>query len=191
MASAEMGSSRAQGFVGLEYLNGKLFPGDLGAAVKWLELAAQQGLAVAEAELGRLCLEGSGVKPDESHGLSLIRSAADKGQEVAQANLGNFYMRGLFGIEQDYNEAIKCSLFAAQKGSIEAQFLTGLILHEENRKNEAMKWFRLAADQGNAGSQHLLAVFCYNERPLTLSITEAGRWFQITCKAERCARRNL
>ena len=62
----------------------------------------------------------------------------------------------------DYATALNEYLPLAKQGNIEAQFTVGGIfkfgLGVPRDYTEAVKWFRLAADQGDAGAQYQLAV---------------------------------
>ena len=46
-------------------------------------------------------------------------------------------------------------------------------------ETEAVRWFRLAADQGFAGAQYFLGVMYTNGRGVPQEETEAVRWFRL------------
>jgi hypothetical protein len=69
--------------------------GQLLEAVRWYRLAADQGYAEAQCNLG-LCYErGDGVAKSEEEAVSWYRLAADQGHAEAQCNLGVCYERGI------------------------------------------------------------------------------------------------
>ncbi len=43
---------------------------------------------------------------------------------------------------------------------------------------EAVRWYRLAADQGNAGAQYNLGLCYENGWGVTQSLEEAARWYR-------------
>ena len=59
-ALADRGDPRAQGAVASMYRSGKGVPRDEAEAVKWLRLAAVQGHADSQFELGIMCRNGLG-----------------------------------------------------------------------------------------------------------------------------------
>ena len=64
------------------------------AAVKWYRLAAEQGLAGAQFNLGLKYDNGEGVIQDDQTAVKWYRLAAEQGLASAQINLGMMYSRG-------------------------------------------------------------------------------------------------
>ena len=105
----------------------------------------------------------------------LFLDLADKGIAEAQINLGMMFESGQ-GVPQDFNEAIRWYLLAADQKLIKAQEKLNLLLKKaaepqinlslgmmfENGQgvpqdfNEAIRWYRLAADQGLIKAQKKL-----------------------------------
>jgi len=77
---------------------------DEAEAARWYRLAADQGYAGAQNNLGVMYQNGTGVPQDDAEALRLYRLAADQGNARAQNNLGFMYNSGR-GIPQDYVEA--------------------------------------------------------------------------------------
>lgn len=73
-------------------------------AMQWLQLAADQGDALAWFNIGALAQEGLEQAPDYTRALHAYRQAARLGQADAQAALGWLYANGL-GVLQDYVRA--------------------------------------------------------------------------------------
>ena len=89
-------------------------PQDFVEAVKWFRLAAGQGHAGAQFNLGAAHANGQGVPQDLTEAVKWWRLAADQGHAGAQSNLGVMYGNGE-GVPQNYVEAIKwCRLAADQ-----------------------------------------------------------------------------
>ena len=127
--------------------------GDYAKAVKMFRLAADQGNAAAQANLGVMYAKGQGVPQDYSEAVKWYRLAADQGDAIAQFNLGVMYAKGQ-GVPQDYSEAVKWYRLAADQGYATAQFNLGIMYAKgqgvPQDYSEAVKWYRLAADQGHA-----------------------------------------
>ena len=76
------------------YLNGRGVPQDDKEGAKWLRLAAEQGSAVAQSNLGVVYLRNRNVPLNYQEALKWIRMSSDNGDAGAQRNLGNFYETG-------------------------------------------------------------------------------------------------
>ncbi len=87
--------------------------------------------------------------------------AADQGNADAQYNLGVLYYKG-YGVEQNYEEAMKWYLKAANQGYASAQYAIGRLYEKsqgvEQNYEEAMKWYLKAANQGHAAAQCAIAL---------------------------------
>ena len=84
-------------------------------AVKWYRIAADQGYANGQCNLGYMYSNGYGVPQDKTEAVKWYRKAADQGQINAQFNLGLMYEKGN-GVTKDYAEAVKWYRKAAEQG---------------------------------------------------------------------------
>ncbi len=138
--------------LGLDAYNKK----DYKEALKQFRLAANQGHAKAQNNLGVMYDNGQGVPQDYKEAAKWFRLAADQGYARAQRNLGIMYESGR-GMPEDYGEAGKWYRKAADQGDAEAQFYLGQFYDEgqgvPKNDSEAVKWYRKAADQGYAPAQ--------------------------------------
>ena len=130
--------------------------GDFQTALKeWKPLAADQGHAYAQYNLGWMYANGRGVPEDDAEAVRWYRLAADQGLAIAQLHLGLMYASGR-GVVEDDAEAVRWYRLAADQGLAYAQYNLGLKyangrgVPEDDA--EAVRWYRLAADQGLAGS---------------------------------------
>ena len=89
-------------------------------AVKWYRLAAEQGHASAQYNLGVRYANGKGVSQDDAKAVKWYRLAAAGGIASAQSNLGFMYANGK-GVPQDDAEAVKWYRLAAEQGHDGAQ----------------------------------------------------------------------
>jgi uncharacterized protein len=67
-------------------------------------LAAEQGYATAQTNLGCKYLDGEGVAQDDQRAIHWFRLAAEQGNAGAQFNLGLMYEDGR-GVDQDNKQA--------------------------------------------------------------------------------------
>lgn len=158
--AAEQGYAPSQADLGKMYLNGLGAAKDPAEAMKWFRAAADQESAAGQFGIADLCDRGVGVAKDEVEAIKWYRKAAELGHVAAQNNLGVKYKAGQ-GVVKDEVEAVKLFRKAADAGLAQAQFnLAGM--YEEGRGGlaqdleEAVVWFRRAADQGNQGARDAL-----------------------------------
>jgi len=78
--------------------------GQQAEAPKGYRLAAEQGDALAQYNLGVMYAKGQGVVQDYKEAAKWYRLAAEQGSAEAQSNLGFLYEEGQ-GVPQDYVEA--------------------------------------------------------------------------------------
>jgi hypothetical protein len=94
--------------------------GDYATALKLWRPLAEQGLADAQYNLGRMYDYGWGVVQDFNETSKWYRLAAAQGNANAQHSLGDMYILGTVGV-QDYKEAVKWYRLAAEQGFADAQ----------------------------------------------------------------------
>ena len=97
------------------YAQGEGVPEDDSEAVKWYRLAAEQGDAAAQFNLGIKYDQGEGVPEDDSEAVKWYRLAAEQGDATAQFNLGIKYAQGE-GVLEDYVQAHAWLNLAAAQG---------------------------------------------------------------------------
>ena len=115
-----------------------------------IQSLAEQGMAIAQNNLGSMHLNGWGVAKDASLAAKWYRKAADQGLAIAQYNLGALYADVL----QDDAKAVQWYRKAADQEYADAQNNLGW-MYQYGRgvpqdHKEARKWYRLAAKQGHA-----------------------------------------
>ncbi len=113
---AERGHAVAQNILGLMYNHGNGVAQDHKEAVRWYRLAADQGDANAQSNLGIRYANDLNHK----EAFKWFRLAADQGIARAQFKLGWMYYVG-DGVPQDYKEALKWYRPAADQGNAIAQ----------------------------------------------------------------------
>jgi hypothetical protein len=96
--------------------NGFGVPQNYKIAVKWYTIAAKQGNALAQFNLGVVYGDGEGVQQNNRTAVKWYRLAANQGDSSAQTNLGAMYAFGT-GVLKDYVEAYKWGNLAAANGN--------------------------------------------------------------------------
>ena len=131
---------------------------DDGEAARWYRLAADQGHAGAQSNLGVMYRYGRGVPQDDSEARRWYRLAADQGHAGAQFNLGLTYADGR-GVTQDDDEAARWFRLAADQGHAEAQYYLSLLYGAGRGVPQdyvaAHRWANLAAAQGHENAREL------------------------------------
>jgi TPR repeat protein len=113
------------------YLKGHGVSQDYREAERWFRLAADQGNATAQLNLGLLYAKGRGVSQDYREAENWFRLAADQGDATAQANLGLLYANG-YGLPQDYVQAYFWFSRAAAQGLKDALELRSAVASKMN-----------------------------------------------------------
>jgi TPR repeat protein len=199
--AAEQGDAKAQYNLGLiysyggltrdiitavrKYLNDEDVTQDYTAAVKWFTLAAEQGNAKAQSELGEMYAYGQGVAQDYKTAVKWYTLAAEQGNASAQYNLGVMYHKGQ-GVAQDYKTAVKWFTLAAEQGDAFAQSSLGVMYYggqgvAQDYKT-AFKWFTLAAEQGVASAQSSLGVMYYVGQGVAQDYKTAVKWYTLAAE---------
>jgi hypothetical protein len=159
--SAAAGSSFGQFVVGKCYYHaGWGVAKDYAEAMRWYQLAAAQGHAVAQCKLGLMFARGRGVAHDDAEAARWYRLSAGQGHVRAQFNLGVMFARGQ-GVAQDDAEAVRWYRLAAAQGHAVAQYNLGFMFEKgrgvTHDDAEAVRWYRLSAAQGHAAATAKLA----------------------------------
>jgi TPR repeat protein len=175
VAEAEKGNADAQAHLGYCYYQGEGVPKNMGEAVKWWHQAAVQGNAVAQCNLGMCFENGNGVRKDKVEAMKWYCRAAEQGNASAQYSLGTCYS--------------DCEAMPKYRKPVDGMFrpvdeiadwglsMLGMVNVTKDAV-EAVKWFRKAAEQGDAEAQNKLGC-CYEDgRGVTKDLTEAVKWYR-------------
>jgi TPR repeat protein len=95
--------------------------GNFKTALAEFTAAAEQGLDLAQYNLGVLYYSGLGVKADHEKAYEWTKKAAEQGHLTAQFNLGTLYFNG-HGTRRNREEAFQWYSVAAQQDHAEAQY---------------------------------------------------------------------
>jgi uncharacterized protein len=156
--------------------------GNYAEAVRWYRLAAEQGFADAQNELGVMYELGLGVGKSYTEAFRWYRQAAEQGLAVAQSNLGFMYSNGN-GVPENDTEAARWYRLAAEQGYAQAQVNLGVLYRKGNGvpadDTEAARWYRLAAEQGNADAQLNLGFMYANGQGVPEDLVSAYMWLSL------------
>jgi TPR repeat protein len=89
-------------------------------SLRLYRMAAEQGHAPSQYELGIMYYEGIKTEQDYYEAARLLHLAAAKGHPAAQGLLGNMYYRGE-GVSRNFGQAAKFYRIAAMQGNVFAQ----------------------------------------------------------------------
>ncbi|ESR26417.1 peptidoglycan-binding protein [Lutibaculum baratangense] len=147
-----------------------------------LRLAAAQGDAAAQYEIGVRYTDGIGVARDASEAAKWYRLAAAQGLAPAQYRLGSLHEKGE-GVEQDPDLARMWYQRAAEQGNSKAMHNLA-VLYADGIKGtpdyeRAAIWFRQAAEYGLSDSQYNLAILYARGMGVTQDLAESYKWFGI------------
>ncbi len=155
--AAFLGYDRSLVRLGIFYRDGTHVAQDMDRAVDYLERAADYGNVDAAVHLGVIYETGqNGYPKDIDKALEYYFKAAEADDAVALHNLASLSYHGRDGVPQDVQAAFILWGKAAELGHMESQRKFGRLLYEAGEVEEALKYYRLAAEQGDDVSQKLI-----------------------------------
>ena len=147
--AATEGDARAQQQLGQIYLDGSGVKKAPAVALKWFRMAADQGDAEGQWKLGEIYAKGLCVEKNGEEAAKWWRMAAEQGLTMAQTRLIYFAQSG------DAASQLNVKIMA-ENGFVEAQDFLGEMyaqgLGVAKDMVESVKWYRMAAEQGNLGA---------------------------------------
>ena len=172
MSLAKEGDATAQNIVGGWYYQGKHVDQNYEEALQWWAKSAKQGNIRAIGNMGLCYQTGNCIKADPIKALKLYQHSTKEGnkelfdQNVSLARNGNVfscmlisscYHNGI-GVKKDPAQAAPFLTTAAEKNCVLAQRDLGLLLLNQNKAKEAVKWFIKGA-----GNDNLTCIFYYGK----------------------------
>lgn len=153
-ASATHNNPKALYNIGVCFQEGTGVRQSYADALIWFQKAADLGDADAQYNVGQYYRRGrSGIEVDLKKSYYWFKKSADQNKAEAQDQLGYFYVNGKGGVHKDLHEAFRLFNLSAHQGYSYGQYHVAKCLWEgigvERNYNEAMIWYRLAANQGH------------------------------------------
>ncbi|WP_290982169.1 tetratricopeptide repeat protein [Hyphomicrobium sp.] len=162
-----------------------------------LRLAAANGDASAQFEVGARFAEGHGVKQSFKDAAKWYQRSADQGFAQAQYRLATLYERGL-GLKPDREQAAALYERAAAQGNIKSMHnLAVLSANQTDRSPDyasAAHWFSEAAKRGLPDSQFNLAILYENGLGVDRDVKQAFMWLSLAARggdADAIRRRDI
>ncbi|MDI9347819.1 MAG: tetratricopeptide repeat protein, partial [Methylacidiphilales bacterium] len=155
--AADQDLAGAQSLLGNLYYEGMGVTQDYGQAIKWFKLAAEQGLVIAQLQLAYLYMNGKGVDQDYGRAFKWLNIATTQGLPEHQKyfrELNTIKTKGQINynaILSDWYKYIEVKVIASVHISIGSLYYHGKGVTQDY--SEAFKWFKLAAEQGDAKAQ--------------------------------------
>ncbi|MDR2946221.1 MAG: sel1 repeat family protein [Candidatus Adiutrix sp.] len=172
--------------------------------LRQLELAAKQGDAKAQFELGKKYRQAK----NGTEAVKWFKLAAAQSHAEAMLELGWIYDLGHLGVQEDATEAMKWYALAAEqglydakvgldtlkkmqvltpmaeKGDAEAQYRLGTIYHGRRRDGpESLKWVKLAAEQGHVKAMSELGfMYRLGNGIVTQDFSESAKWYRLAAE---------
>ena len=156
-------------------------PQDYTQAFYWYQIAAEQGSAMAQNQLGLWYANGQGVQQNNKLAFDWTKKAAEQGVAGALSRLGNMYNEGN-GVAQDDTQAVEWLQKAAKQGNAEAQlhlgrkYANGKGVAQDDK--QAAVWIRKAAEQGLVMAQCNLGVMYFLGRGVPQDYKQAVDWYR-------------
>ncbi|QTL38205.1 sel1 repeat family protein [Pseudoalteromonas viridis] len=154
-------------------------------AVKYYQLAAEQGDANAQYNLGFMYVNGKGVAQSDEKAVKYYRLAAEQADSDAQCNMGFMYLQGK-GVAQSDEKAVEYYQLAAEQGNADAQcnmgfmYLQGKGVAQSDEK--AVEYYQLAAEQGNARAQYSLGLMYRQGKGIAQSDEKAVEYYRLAAE---------
>lgn len=110
---------------------------------------ANKGDAEAQYHVGMMYNNGIGTQKDPRQAFEWFQKSTASNDPLGAYKLGCYYAGQFVGIvTTDPNEALKYKLMAAKAGYALAQHDVAILYDRQGNSEEALKWWRMAADQG-------------------------------------------
>ncbi len=159
---------------------------------------------ISARELPRKLRRNQAYSPDNVESLisDIKRCLNNNGRESVNSTLsaaelndkGEDYYYGRNGVKQDYSEAVKYFMFAAEHGHARAQNNLGCCYHNgegvKKDYSKAVRYYRLAAEQGNASAQNNLGYCYYHGEGVKQDYSEAVRYYRLAAEQGNAKAKN-
>lgn len=163
-----------------------LLAGDPVKAAAWVRCAAECGLAAAQLRLGRMLLDGSGMKRDEQAAFGWFARAAAQGDAEAMNMVGRCYENG-WGVAVDLERAAASYRASAEGGHDWGQYNLGNLMFDgrgvASDQPQALRWFLQAASQGHGRAMNLVARCLEEGWGCCRSAEDAAYWYHQSARS--------
>lgn len=172
--AASQGYADAYYFLGRFYGLGDGVSLDFAKAIEHYQKGVSLGSHKCGYALGMLYYTGTGVDKDEDlakdyfkQNYSVLLMEAEHKDPVSIHILGTYYYYG-FSVQRYIFKAIEWFLKSSELGYSDSQYMLGMIYEtigeDENQKENAIKYYKLAAKQSHPYAQYALGVLALEEK---------------------------
>ncbi|MDR3418443.1 MAG: tetratricopeptide repeat protein [Nevskia sp.] len=159
---------------------------DYPLAFRLLRPFADQGMAVAQFNLGVLYAQGYGTQADPAESMKWFEKAAAQNNADAQNALGIFYRDGNAVAAADPAQAAEWFRKAAEQNQADAEYNLAALLDVGSGvpqdKAQAIKLYQAAADQDLPAAQYRLGVHYANGDGVQADRVQAYKWFALAAR---------
>jgi len=176
--ASKQDNADAQAALGNCYLHGYCVEVDEEQAVDWLRKAAEQDNVDAQVALGKCYLEGLGVEKDEEQAIVWLRKAAEQDNAEGQVGLGEYLFRHCGKKEKIQYLISDVPLFSPSLLGVRESAHYLFYRDIKAVQEQAVDWFRKAAEQDNARGQWFLGQCYENALGVDKDDVEAFKWYE-------------
>ncbi len=179
----KQGYAPAMNFTGLLYFKGEGgYSQAYDQALAWYHKAAEAGSATGMYNVAKAYEKGYGVTADFAKALTYYLAAAKAGHGPSQSIMAHAYERGN-GVARDPQQSRMWYLKASESGEMGAIVQTGSFYFTGGNgfgKNyaEGVRYFKFAAERGNAIAQKNLAIAYQNGMGVKRDLNTALHWYE-------------
>lgn len=142
---------------------------------------ANKGNAEAQYHVGMMFNNGIGTERDTKQAFEWFQKAAASNDPLGAYKLGCYYDgQGAGVVATDRNEALKYKLVAAKAGYALAQFDVALLYGQQENSEEAVKWLKMAGDQGHPKSLYNLSGSYFQGKGVPKDLSLAYAYYKLS-----------
>jgi TPR repeat protein len=142
---------------------------------------ANKGDAEAQYHVGMMYNNGIGTQRDPKLAFEWFQKSTASNDPLGAYKLGCYYDgQGEGVVTTDTNEALKYKLIAAKAGYSLAQHDVALLYGKQDNFEEAMKWWKLAGDQGHHKSLYNLSGLYFQGKGAPKDLSLAYAYFKLS-----------
>ena len=182
--AANLGNLYALYQAGRCHIFGKGTPVNESRGFLLIKRAADSGSYDALDTLGDRYRDGTGIAKNIPKAIKCYQNGLEKGHtEWCQYGLGSIYsdVKGGY-FDQRLAEQYLIPLTERQSTKEGAAFRLGLMYSNINDSANALRWFKIAADEGNAGAQYNIGVYYFNGEGGARDLDQAEFYFSLAAR---------
>ena len=145
---------------------------------------ADKGDAEAQYHVGMMHNNGIGTQQDPKQAFEWFQKSTASNDPLGAYKLGCYYAGQFAGVvPTDSNEALKYKLIAAKAGYALAQHDVALLYDQQGNPEEALKWWKMAGDQGYPPSLFSLSMAYSGGKAAPKDLSLSYAYFKLSKRA--------